>query len=144
MHPEGRSYIVLRGSLLSHDDKKRVILECDVSGKGQLTMEKVNQSVRMLGSGFFQEMVGAKKTKGRIYDAANLTLEEPDESTWDSPAYAAEDMTEEDMIESLILEGDEDACFVTEYEAAMTRNRPRGSGGGHSLQCIRRCPSPLE
>jgi len=116
---ELRSYIVLRGSLLSHEDKKRVILESDVSGKGQLTMEKVSQSVRMLGSGFFQEMVGAKKTKGRIYDAANLTLEEPDETSWETPAFAAEDMTEEDMIEALIQDGDEDACFVSEYESAM-------------------------
>ena len=63
---ESRSYIVLQGSLLSQEDKKRVILESDVSGKGQLTMEKVNQSVRMLGSGFFQESVGVKKVKGRI------------------------------------------------------------------------------
>ena len=50
---ELRSYIVLRGSLLSQDDKKRVILECDATGKGELSVEKVNQSVRMLGSGFF-------------------------------------------------------------------------------------------
>jgi hypothetical protein len=116
---ELRSYIVLRGSLLSHEDKKRVILECDVSGKGQLTMEKVNQSVRMLGSGFFQEMVGVKKTKGRIYDAVNLTQEDPDDHDWETPVLAAEDITEEDMIEALIQDGDEDACFVSEYESAM-------------------------
>ena len=74
---ELRSYIVLRGSLLSHEDKKRVILERDVSGKGQLTMEKVNQSVRMLGSGFFQEMTGARRDKGlKTYDHTAFTVDE--------------------------------------------------------------------
>lgn len=116
---ELQSYIVLRGSLLRHEDKKRVILECDVSGKGQLAMEKVNQSVRMLGSGFFQEMVDIKKTKGRIYDAANVTADDTEEASWENTAYVFEELTEEDWLEVLIQEGDEDALFVSEYESAM-------------------------
>ena len=38
---EIRAYVVLRGSLLMQDDKKRVILESDASGSGQLDMTKV-------------------------------------------------------------------------------------------------------
>eukprot|EP00435_Cladocopium_sp_Y103_P008959 s6082_g2.t1 len=64
-------------------------------------------------------MIGAKKSKGKIYDAANLTLEETEEPSWDNPAYVAEEYTEEDMLEWLIQEGDEDALFVSEYESAM-------------------------
>ena len=116
---ELRSYIVLRGSLLSHEDKKRVILESDAAGSGQLSMDKVNQSVRMLGSGFFHEMIGVKKSKGKIYDAANVTFEEPEDSTWESTAFVSEEFSEEDLIETLAQEGDEDALFVSEYESAM-------------------------
>ena len=116
---ELRSYIVLRGSLLSHEDKKRVILESDAAGSGQLSMDKVNQSVRMLGSGFFHEMIGVKKSKGKIYDAANVTFEEPEDSTWESTAFVSEEFSEEDLIDALAQEGDEDALFVSEYELAM-------------------------
>eukprot|EP00435_Cladocopium_sp_Y103_P070766 s168_g36.t1 len=116
---ELRSYIVLRGSLLSQEDKKRVILESDATGSGQLSMEKVNQSVRMLGSGFFHEMIGAKKSKGKIYDAANVATDELEDSSWESHALVSEEFTEEDMIESLAQDGDEDALFVHDYEAAM-------------------------
>ena len=36
-----QAYVTLRGSLLTHDDKKRVILESDTSLEGVLTMAKV-------------------------------------------------------------------------------------------------------
>ena len=86
---------------------------------GQLSMDKVNQSVRMLGSGFFHEMIGVKKSKGKIYDAANVTFEEPEDSTWESTAFVSEEFSEEDLIDALAQEGDEDALFVSEYELAM-------------------------
>eukprot|EP00435_Cladocopium_sp_Y103_P014769 s1455_g3.t1 len=116
---ELRSYIILRGSLLSQEDKKRVILESDAAGTGQLSMDKVNQSVRMLGSGFFHEMIGMKKSKGRIYDAANVTTDETDDASWDATALVSEEYTEEDMVEALAHEGDEDALFISDYESAM-------------------------
>eukprot|EP00435_Cladocopium_sp_Y103_P068450 s167_g31.t1 len=113
------SYIVLRGSLLSHEDKKRVILESDASDTGKLSIDKVSQSVRMLGSGFFHEMIGAKKVKGKIYDAANLSVDDPEDASWESTAYMTEEPTEEDMLDALVQEGDEDALLVSEYESAM-------------------------
>ena len=59
------AYIVLRGSLLSSEDKKRVVLESESAGSGTLTIDKVSQSVRMLGTAFFNEMIGSKRTKGK-------------------------------------------------------------------------------
>ena len=40
------AYIVLRGSLLSTDDKKRVIVESESTKDGTLTVEKVSQAVQ--------------------------------------------------------------------------------------------------
>ena len=115
---EIRAYVVLRGSLLSQDDKKRVILESDASGSGELDMTKVSQSVRMLGSGFFHEMTGLKKSRGKTYDASALNVDECEE--FDQPTMTAEDLCEDDMLEALLQEGDEDAVFVSDYETAMT------------------------
>jgi len=39
-----QAYVTLRGSLLTNDDKKRVILESDASLEGKLTMTKVRDS----------------------------------------------------------------------------------------------------
>ena len=64
-------------------------------------------------------MIGAKKTKGRIYDAANMTIDEDEDSTWEAPAMVSEDLTEEDLLESLLQEGDEDAVFISDYESAI-------------------------
>jgi hypothetical protein len=50
---EIQSYIVLRGSRLSTEDKKRVIVESESSSSGALKMEKVTQTVRILGTSFF-------------------------------------------------------------------------------------------
>ena len=115
---EIQAYVVLRGSLLSQEDKKKVILESDAAGKGVLAIDKVNQSVRMLGSGFFQEMVGLKKSKGKVYDATALFSEETDDA--EGTAFTMEEPSEEDMLEMLLQEGDEDAAFISDYETAMT------------------------
>ena len=115
---EIRAYVVLRGSLLSQDDKKRVIIESDAAGSGQLDMLKVNQSVRMLGSGFFQAMTGQKTTRGKTYDATAMTVEDQDDA--DQPTFVTEELGEDEMLEALLQEGDEDAVFVSDYETAMT------------------------
>ena len=108
---EIRAYVVLRGSLLTQDDKKRVILESDASGSGQLDMTKVNQSVRMLGSGLFHEMTGVKESRGKTYDASALNIDDSEE--FDQPTLAAEDLGEDEMLEVLLQEGDEDAVFIS-------------------------------
>ena len=77
---ELQAYVVLRGSLLTAEDKKRVILESEATKSGTLDMEKVTTSVRMLGSGFFHDFTGVKKSKGKVYDAHALVTEE-----WEDP-----------------------------------------------------------
>ena len=74
---EIQAYVILRGSTLSNDDKKRVIVESDNAGKGQLEMEKVASSIRLLGAGFFSEMVTGKRVqKQKTYDISAFTAED--------------------------------------------------------------------
>ena len=47
-----QAYIVLRGSQLTADEKKRVIM--DSESTGSLTMKKVSEAIRLLGVSFFR------------------------------------------------------------------------------------------
>ena len=102
----------------SADDKKRVILESESSKEHALDMTKVTSSVRMLGSGFFHDVTGIKKAKGKIYDAHTMYTEEYDES---EAALVTEEWDEESWIEQLAADGDEDAVLICEYESAIPR-----------------------
>lgn len=115
-----QAYVTLRGSTLSPDDKKRVLVEADGQGSGELRMEPVKAAIRMLGAGFFHEMTGNKTQSGKkTYDAKDLITEAPDEDNESYEVYVAEDPSEEQILEQLIAEGDEDACYVAEYEQAV-------------------------
>ena len=50
---ELQAYIVMRGSRLSPDDKKRVLVEAGAEAGGILDMKRVSAAVRMIGSQFF-------------------------------------------------------------------------------------------
>ena len=120
-----QAYVTLRGSQLSAEEKKRVIIDSDNSLEGKLTMPKVRESVRMLGASFFQEMTGVnKKTqKAKVYDQSAMVLEDS-ESHPEHEDFAHvthhEDWAEDDFIDGLVHEGDEDAVFVTDFETAAT------------------------
>ena len=113
---ELQAYTVLRGSQLSSEDKKRVVLESGASESGNLEMSKVNAAVRMLGSGFFHDVTGVKKSKGKVYDAHAMMVEETEEI---ESAMLADEWNEEDMVEYLASEGDEDAVLICEFETAV-------------------------
>ena len=118
-----QAYITLRGSLLSSDDKKRVILESDSSLEGQLTINKVQEVIRLLGTSFFQDMTGISKNPGKtkVYDQVHATMDETEtlmESEDHSHAYQHEEVMEDEVIETLLAEGDEDASFVADFENA--------------------------
>eukprot|EP00434_Breviolum_minutum_P042416 symbB.v1.2.037751.t1/scaffold5529.1/size26123/3 len=54
-----RSYILLRGSRLSSEGKKKVLVESGAESNGALKLQKAISAIRMLGSGvfrFFQEL----------------------------------------------------------------------------------------
>lgn len=110
----------MRGSLLSTEDKKRVIVESESAKDGTLTVEKVSQAVRMLGTAFFNDMIGQKKSKGEIYDHQAFVTEDVDETGGDGTILHADDCTEYDFLEQLLRDEDEDAILVTDYENAMT------------------------
>ena len=114
------AYIVLRGSLLNTEDKKRVIVESESTKDGTLTVEKVSQAVRMLGTAFFNDLIGQKKSKGKIYDHQAFVTEDVDETGGDGMICNADDVTEDDFLEQLLHDEDEDAILVADYEAAMT------------------------
>lgn len=115
---ELQAYITLRGSALAPDDKKRVILDSEGSTDGKLTITKVSQAVRMLGAGFFQELVAGKKvTKLKTY-GNDVLLAEEDDDPQASPAETGDEIPEEQIMDTLMEEGDDDACLVSEFENA--------------------------
>ena len=75
---ELQAYIVLRGSKLGHEDKKRVIVESKAEQGDQLTMDNVTSAIRFLGSGFFQEYTGARRDvkSSKTYDHTAFQVDE--------------------------------------------------------------------
>ena len=67
---EVQAYITLRGSKLSMEDKKRVLVEAGAERENsELEMKRVSAAIRMLGSSFFQEYTSGKRDKNlRTYD----------------------------------------------------------------------------
>ena len=116
-------YVTLRGSILSADDKKRVLLDADTGGSGKLTIEKVSSAIRLLGATFFQDVTGNKRVKGKIYDQAILMADgsDDDEGHPTLTTDTAEDqLSEGDVVETFLSEGDEDAVLISDFEAAAT------------------------
>ena len=107
----------MRGALLSSDDKKRVILDSDQSLEG-------TESVRMLGTSFFQDMTGASKKMAisKVYDQAAMTMENETLGEHDDFAHTAdhEGVHEDDKLETLVQEGDDEAIFVADFESAAS------------------------
>lgn len=119
---ELQAFILLRGSTLSPEEKKRVILEADSSISGKLTVPRVTDAIRLLGATFFGEMTGQKRTKLKVYDNSTLLVAEDDENPTypsDNAVLNAEDFNEDDMLEQLLQEGDPDAALITDYEATV-------------------------
>ena len=117
--PEIRSYILLRGSRLSSEDKKKVLVESGVEGSGVLKLPKVVSAIRMLGSGFFQDLTGAKRDKGlKTYDHTAFTVEEG--SDHEETFWAYDDTLDDQVLESLAGEDDDDAALVLQFEDAVS------------------------
>eukprot|EP00435_Cladocopium_sp_Y103_P030666 s3392_g7.t1 len=108
-------YIVLRGSLLTPEEKKKVILESDQSLEGKLTIRKVSDSIRVLGATFFNELSGLKKSqRTKVYDQTTLVTQ--DEDTQPEATLQAEDLSEGEFLDVLVGEGDDDATLVADFE----------------------------
>ncbi|CAJ1353329.1 unnamed protein product, partial [Effrenium voratum] len=118
--PQLQAYITLRNSNLAGEDKKRVLVESGAEKEVTLTMEKVTAAVRMLGTSFFQDYTGQKKNRTKVYDQATLMAEEEIEND-DQEIYVTE-TNEDEMLETLAMEGDEDAVLITQFEEAVTES----------------------
>ena len=117
---ELQAYIVLRGSKLGHEDKKRVIVESKAEQGDQLTMDNVTSAIRLLGSGFFQEYTGARRDvkSSKNYDHTAFQVDED----WDADheIFATQDdMPEDEILETLAAENDEDAILVMQFEDSI-------------------------
>eukprot|EP00435_Cladocopium_sp_Y103_P002596 s5225_g1.t1 len=113
-----QAFILLRGSNLSPEEKKKVILESDQSLEGKLTVQRVAEAIRLLGASFFMEMTGQKKNpKTKVYSSDTLVTEEDD---GDPTLHTAEEYNEEDFEEAMLLEGDPDAALIADFEQAAS------------------------
>lgn len=119
---EIQAYIILRGSQLSGDDKKRVLVESGAEADGALTQTRVNQATRMLGSSFFQDYVGFRKLKTKTYDSQTMMAEGVSDGDGENEVFLAENDPCDDpsIMDQLANDGDPDAILVSEYEQAMT------------------------
>ena len=116
-----QAYVVLRGSQLSPEDKKKVILESDSSLEGRLTMSRVNEAVRLLGATFFQDMTGGKRLcRTKVYEQSALQAESYDDDGPNETLAMGHDENEDDFIDGLAHDGDEDATLVADFELAAS------------------------
>lgn len=88
-------------------------------GGGSLELDKVKAAIRMVGSGFFQEMTGAKRDKSlKMYDHTAFTMDEVMEDEAQE-TYWVQDELDDHVLETLAAEDDEDAAFLLQFEDAI-------------------------
>ena len=97
-------------------------IDADAAGSGDSSIQKVGSAIRMLAAGFFHDVTGVKRTKLKTYDQATLMAESVGEDESAHDVYAAEDdvMNEDEMMETLLSEGDHDATSISDFENAAS------------------------
>ena len=118
---ELQAFIMLRGSKLAAEDKKRVIVESGGETAGVLEMKKVTAAVRMLGSGFFQDMSGQKRDRTqKIYDQSAFAMEDVEEHPDAETFMTYEEVMDDEGLETLAMDfHDEDAALILQFEDAL-------------------------
>ena len=118
---ELRSYVLLRQSQLSSEDKKKIVVEHG----GQLTYDRVRSSIRLLGSKFFHELQGQRQAGNRTktYDALTVDHGEPEEASSFVASGAGSSLGEEweadldsEFLEVMAAQEDADAVLVASFE----------------------------
>ena len=121
---EVQAYVLLRQSLLSAEDKKKILLEHG----GNLRYDPVVRSFRLLGSRFFSELQGNKQhNRSKVYDAHLTESNEPDTfqtamDVSEKAFHASTDDFEEidvDYLEALVASEDPDAMVVQNFEQEL-------------------------
>eukprot|EP00434_Breviolum_minutum_P003306 symbB.v1.2.002908.t1/scaffold115.1/size320724/8 len=118
---ELQAFIMLRGSRLTADDKKRVIVDSGGETSGVLEMSKVTSAVRMLGSRFFQDMTGQRRDRTqKIYDQSAFAIEETEDSHDADTFMTYDEAYDDEGLEVLATElHDEDAALIIQFEDAL-------------------------
>ena len=112
--------MILRGSKLLPEDKKRVIVETKESKDSELTMKSVTSAIRLLGSGFFQDYTGLKRDKNaKTYYHMAYHMDDDNEGEHET-FLAHEELLEDDVLEALAAENDEDAILVMQFEDSIS------------------------
>ena len=118
-----QAYVLLRGSRLSAEDKKRVLVESGAETPGKkLEWSKVVAAIRMLGSAFFQDYTGVKREKNmKTYDHLAFNVDEVDDDGEEHETFwVSDDPLDEDTLAQLMSENDEDAALIVQFEEAVT------------------------
>ena len=118
---ELQSYVVLRGSKLSMEDKKRVIVESGGETSGKLDLKRAASAIRMIGSNFFQEFTGGKKDRGlKVYDSSSFLAEEAEEISDPMESFVTlDDSLDDETVDILAADHDGDAQLVLQFEDAI-------------------------
>ena len=123
---EVQAYVLLRQSLLAPDDKKKILLE----HPGELKYEPVVKSFRLLGSKFFSELQGSRRSaKTKVYDV-NLSEQTEGDSGRQSDEHSTERafsvLTEDvepeldaEFMEVMLAAEDQDALLVSSFEQEL-------------------------
>ena len=122
---EVQAYVLLRQSLLSAEDKKRILLE----HSGELKYNPVVKSYRLLGSKFFSEVQGNRQgAKTKVYDVNVSETVDYDSRSFDdvSAERAFVTLTEEpdldldvEFMDIMIAAEDSDALTVSSFEQEL-------------------------
>ena len=123
---EVQAYVLLRQSLLSPEDKKKILLE----HAGELKYEPVVKSFRLLGSKFFSELQGGRATnKTKVYDAnvsESLDMESSRASDEHGMERAFMALTEDvepeldqEYLDIMVAAEDQDALVVHNFEQEL-------------------------
>ena len=112
-----RSYVLLRGSRLSAEDTKCVLVESGAEQIGQkLEWKKVVAAIRMLGSSFFQDYTGAKREKNmKTYDHLAFNVDEVEEDEEHDTYWTVDDPLDDETLAQLANDNDEDAAMVVQF-----------------------------
>ena len=123
---EVKAYVLLRGSKLGPEDRKRVLVESgaeSIHEKKKLEWAKVVSAIRMLGSSFFQDYTGARRDKSlKTYDHLAFNMEEVNEEMGQEHEtyWAQDEVLDDDTIASMAQDQDEDAALIVQFEDAVT------------------------
>ncbi|CAK9030033.1 unnamed protein product [Durusdinium trenchii] len=112
---EIQSYVLIRHSSLSSEEKKRII----VDSNGILKYETTREAIRLLGSRFFQDLQGASRGKLKTYDVHSV---EEDHDTSSDNHNAKGDgvyVNEEIDEEKRAARGNEMASMAEDYLAEL-------------------------